>query len=241
MAGSQAGDAGWDCSPKAAFQRRGCAQAGPRSCCWACWGKPRGQCLEQSASWHLPRLGAKERPLMRSPCQLREPGPSHCQIAAKGRDASLPNSRPCWPLRTSWSRLVRGCSPPLRQPFLFKGDLPQDLPEQREGERRRKGGACRDQSREKRPPPSPPRGGRRACPAQAGHPLPASCCRATVHAPLKATPRPRQAVLLTRPSRHPLSHRRGTGWEGCRLDAWVQDNAHLLQRLLGGGPWLAPP
>lgn len=154
---------------------------------------------------------------MRSPCQLREPGPSHCQIAAKGRDASLPNLRPCWPLRTSWSRLVRGCSPPLRQPFLFKGDLPQDLPEQREGERRRKGGACRDQSREKRPPPSPPRGGRRACPAQAGHPLPASCCRATVHAPLKATPRPRQAVLLTRPSRHPLSHRRGTGWEGCLL------------------------
>lgn len=55
----------------------------------------------------------------------------------------------------------------------------------------------------KRPQPSPPRGGRRACPAQAGHPLPATRCRAAAHTLLKATPRPRQAVLLTRPSHHP--------------------------------------
>lgn len=88
---------------------------------------------------------------MRSLCPLWKPGPSHCQIAAKGRGASLPNLAPCWPLRTSWSRLGaggggQGCSPPLWQPFPFKGDLRQDLPEQREGERRRNGGTCRDQS-----------------------------------------------------------------------------------------------
>lgn len=35
-------------------------------------------------SWHLLCLGAKERPLMRSLCELQEPGPSHCWTAEKG-------------------------------------------------------------------------------------------------------------------------------------------------------------
>lgn len=178
---------------------------------------------------------------MRSPCQLREPGHSHCQKAAKGSDASLPNSGPCWPLRTSWSRLVRGCGPPLWEPFLFKSDLKTSQSRGRV-RRGRKGGACGDQSWEKRPPPSPPRAGRghvlrrRATPS----PLPLQhCCPFASQSHPEASRR--------RCSRGPLPspHRRGTGWAGCLLTPGSGECPrapdHLPQRLLGGAPWLAPP
>lgn len=56
---------------------------------------------------------------------------------------------------------------------------------------------------------------------------------------LKATLRPRQAVLLTRPSHHPsvLQKRNRLG----KAASWTLENANLLQRLLEGGPgWTHP-
>lgn len=137
---------------------------------------------------------------MRSPCQLREPGPSHRQLPRAG-DGSLPESGPCWPLRTSRSRLVRGCSPPLWQPFLFEGDLLR-ISQSRGRVRRRQGGAWETRAG-KAPSTLSSTGRAESMSCTGGPPTPTTRCRAAAHTLLKATPRPRQAVLLTRPSHHP--------------------------------------
>lgn len=107
-------------------------------------------------SWHLLCLGAKERPLMRSLCELQEPGPSHCWTAEKGWGHISPQLGTLLAHQDILKQAGEGVpASPLWQPFLFKGYLPQVLPNYRMGERR-EGGACGDQSWENCPPPSLP-------------------------------------------------------------------------------------
>lgn len=175
MAG-KAGGAGWDCSPKTCFpprrpdfQRPGYAQAGPKGCSLTCWGKPGGQRPELSGEL-VPCLGANERPLMRYLCQQREPGPSHCQLAGKAQARIPPQSGPLVAPQNTLEQAGEGVpAPPLCQPFLFKGYLPQVLPDYRgRGERR---GRWRAELRKSPPTLAlPVQAGGRACKAQPGHP-----------------------------------------------------------------------
>lgn len=150
--------------------------------------------------------------------------------SCKGPGPSLPNLRPCWPLRTFWSRLVRGAALHCTgQPFLLKGDLPQHL--QSRGRRRRGG----------REVPAETRAGRKACSVQAGHPLPASRCRAAVRTPLEATPRPRQTGCAAHKPPHPLVSQKRNRLGRLPPDAWVPGSAHLPRGCWEGVPgWPRP-
>lgn len=75
-------------------------------------GQAQGQRPELSGLLALLCLGANERPLMRSLCQQQEPDPRHCQPAGKGQGCIPPQvGTPCWALKISWDRLMRGCQP----------------------------------------------------------------------------------------------------------------------------------
>lgn len=132
---SKARDAGWDRSAKPCFsprrpdfERPGCAQAGPKGCSWTCWGKPGVSAQSCQGRWHFLCLGANERPLMRSLCHQQEPGPSHCQPTGKGRGCIPPQLGTLLGPQNILGQADEGVpAPPLWQPLLFKGYLPQIL------------------------------------------------------------------------------------------------------------------
>lgn len=234
--GRKAGGAGWDRSPKTCFpprrpdfQRPGYAQAGPKGCSLTCWGKPGGQRPELSGEL-VPCLGANERHLMRCLCQQREPGPSHCQLAGKAQARIPPQSGPLVASQNILEQAGEGVpAPPLCQPFLFKGYLPQVLQDYRgRGERR---GLWRSELRK-----SPPtllfhsrRAGERVKHSQDTH-LPASratglllTCSSTPHGGPEA-----QAPAAGDAS-HPPRLEKRTLWKGGAWTPGFQENAHLLQ------------
>lgn len=155
--GRKAENAGWDCSPKNLLFSQETRLSKARICLG--WSQRLltdllGQCPELSGELVF-YLGANKSPLMRSLCQQLEPGSSHCQPAAKAQG--------CIPLQLGSLLAPQNIleeagegvpAPPLCQPSLFKGYLPQVLPDYRERVRRGwMGGAYRDQSWENHPPP----------------------------------------------------------------------------------------
>lgn len=130
-------------------------------------------------------------------------------------------------------------APPLWQPFLFKGYLPQDLPGYR-GREREEGLRSELGKLASTLPPASGREGTRST----GRPPSSQPPRLCSHVP-QATPRPRQASAARGPLPHPLAYRRHGLGEGAS-DSCFQENANLLQTTCARGcwegmSWPAPP
>lgn len=165
---------------------------------------------------------------MRSPCQLQEPGPSHCQIAAKGPGRVPPRVIPV--------QAGEGCSPLLWQPFLFKGDLLKIS--QSRGRVRGGGREVPVETTAGKAPSTLSSTGRAEGMSCAGRPptpcLPLQgCCPHASQSHTEA----QTGCAAHRPSHHPsVLQKRNRLGKGASWTPGFQENANLLQRLLGGGP-----
>lgn len=178
---------------------------------------------------------------MRSPCHLREPGPSHCQIAAKGWGRAPPRAGTQLSPQDIPVQLVRGCSPPLWRPFLFNGDRLKIS--QSRGRVRGGGGEVPAETRAGKSALHPLLHG-----AGGGHVL----CRWATHSPPPAAgllpthfskPHrgPDRLCCSRGPLATPLSYRKKQAGEGCPLDAWVSGECQPAPEAVGGalaGPTL---